>query len=225
MRKNLFMTISLFLLSFLNGPLVAEHPAQIVIVRHGEGEHNLSLVLSSQTKEEGGMDHCLTAIGREQVAKTAQNLLDLGFNQETVGLVLVSPLLRTRQTAQILTDYGVCSQDVIQIDGRIREQIHQDWEGRCVTDIYALFPDVHDWASEVEGSARNGGETLESMKNRLESVLNELSQWDPSNGHVILVMHGFPSTLLLSLHGDAPVTQLRTAEAKIIPFPAFAKDR
>lgn len=197
--------------------------AQLVVMRHGEGEHNLQHVLSSLTKEEGGVDHCLTEKGKCQVIETARTLLEAGFTKETVGLVLVSPLLRTRQTAQILADCGVCSESSMQIEERIREQVQKDWEGKFIGDISSATQNARDWMEEASISAQHGGESLESIQLRLTSLLDELSEWDSSKGHVILVMHGYTGLVFLDLHGEALDKKLKTAEAKIISLPSIRK--
>lgn len=124
--KSLFLTIALFAIC------VNLESSQLVIVRHGQGWHNIGDVYSSWTEAEGGADHPLTKKGQQQVAATAQKLLDQGINHETVGLVLVSPLRRTRQTAQILMEHGVFSEKVLEIENRIREPQARDLEGLAV---------------------------------------------------------------------------------------------
>ncbi|MBS0625908.1 MAG: histidine phosphatase family protein [Verrucomicrobia bacterium] len=192
--------------------------AKLVVIRHGEGDHNLQFVISSWTQEEGGVDHALTEKGRRQVAETAQKLLEQGINKENVGLVLVSPMRRTRQTAQILADWGVCDESRIYIEERIREAVAQEWEGKHVGKIHAALPDFKNWLAEVQASADHGGEPPSSVEDRIGAVLAELSAWDPANGHVLLVMHGFPSMVLLQLHGDGSSPKLETAEARVLPL-------
>lgn len=122
MRCIVFLALSLVF------PCLVQASSQIIFVRHGEGEHNVTETLSSWTHEEGGTDHSLALKGEAQVTQTASSLLQKGIAKDTVRLVLVSPLLRTRQTAQILVDMGVCSAEVIQIENRIREQVHGELE-------------------------------------------------------------------------------------------------
>ena len=194
--------------------ITALDAATLIVLRHGEGEHNLLQVISTWTKEEGGADHSLTAKGKDQVSKTAQKLLKQGINQETVGLVLVSPLQRTRQTAQILVNYGICSEKTIQIEERIREPVAKDWEGNFFDDFHSLCPELEKWSNRTRDSAQHGGESQKSVQKRIESVLDQLSEWKSVNGHIILVTHGFPSQILFEL---LEITlQLKTAEAKIL---------
>ncbi|MBI3236589.1 MAG: histidine phosphatase family protein [Chlamydiales bacterium] len=199
----------------LCGKLAALDNPKLVVVRHGEGEHNLLHIYSTWTKSEGGTDHCLTEKGRLQVIATAQRLLEQGFNKESVGLVLVSPLLRTCETAQILADCGVCSENMILIEERIREPLAKDWEGISTP---PKQPDEDRWMAVVNASALHGGETAESIYQRIKSIITDISQWDPSRGHVILVTHGYPSRVLLEICGEQNIN-LDTAEARVLPFP------
>lgn len=211
-RKRFFAIASLFMLIFC-GKLSALD-SKLVIIRHGEGEHNQLHIYSTWTQEEGGVDHPLTEKGKLQVAKTAQKLFEQGFNRETVGLVLVSPLLRTRQTAQILVDKGICSEKMIFLEERIREPRAQDWEGASTP---PKQPHEDRWTAIVEASALHRGETVKAIEQRLESVLTKLSQWDPAKGHVILVTHGYPSQILLKIYGEKN-THVDTGEARILPL-------
>ncbi len=197
--------------------------AKLVVLRHGQGEHNIQHVLSSLTKEEGGVDHSLTENGKAQVAQTAQMLLDAGINKKTVGLVLVSPLRRTRQTAQILVDSGVCLEKHIRIDPRIREQIQTNWEGMFVGEIPNVTPSLKDWSEEAKKAAEHGAESLEAIQDRLHSILQEISKRDEQDGHVILVMHGYTGMVLLEICGEPLSKKLETAEAKIVSLPRYSQ--
>jgi broad specificity phosphatase PhoE len=203
------------------GRLIAVDSPNVVIIRHGEGEHNHLHLYSSWTKSEGGVDHCLTEVGKQQVATTAQSLLSQGFNKETVGLVLVSPMMRTHETAQILVDHGVCSQDVVMMEELIREPVAKDCEGAPTP---PKRPNEDRWTAIVNASAQHGGETVEAIYQRIEKVFDRLSNWDRSKGHVILVTHGFPSQTLFKIYNERGVIHepnilLNTAEAKVVPFP------
>lgn len=210
------MRYIVFLSLWFAYPWIAQGSSQIIFVRHGEGEHNVIETFSSWTREEGGTDHSLTLKGQSQVAQTAFDLLQNGITKDTVGLVLVSPLLRTRQTAQILVDMGVCSPEVIQVEERIREQVHGELEGFTLSKIRLLFPQMNGWEDEVAASAASGGESRASLHKRLAAVLDELAALDLEKKAVILVMHGYPIATLLDLLGF-PGQQPKTGEALCLP--------
>ncbi|MDO4871039.1 MAG: phosphoglycerate mutase family protein [Candidatus Saccharibacteria bacterium] len=81
----------------------------IIFMRHGEAEDNVSELLSSN------LLRCstLTQNGKQQVIDSA-NLL------EQVDKIYVSPLIRTLQTAKIVAENQKNKIDII-IDDRIRE--------------------------------------------------------------------------------------------------------
>lgn len=210
-RKTYWISALLFYCTILS----ASDGGSLVIIRHGEGEHIHQHVYSSWTENEGGIDHPLTEKGKQEVAETARQLLAQGINKDNVGLVLVSPMRRTKQTAQVLIEQGVCSEKVIQIEELIREPVAGDWEGGPTPPKNS---NENRWKEVVAASAQHGGEALDSIQARIEKVIKNLSQWDPSKGHVILVTHGYPSMLLLELLGQ-PDQSLVTAEAKVLLLP------
>lgn len=64
------------------------------LVRHGEAENNVLGLLNSGT---GKKEYPLTETGREMVARTAEFL-----KPEAIDFIVSSPVLRARQTAEIL---------------------------------------------------------------------------------------------------------------------------
>lgn len=66
------------------------------LVRHGEAENNVLGLLNSGT---GKREYPLTETGRQMVAKTA-----LYLRNENPDFIVSSPVLRARQTAEILHD-------------------------------------------------------------------------------------------------------------------------
>ncbi|MES2344896.1 MAG: phosphoglycerate mutase family protein [Chlamydiota bacterium] len=218
-------TFYIFFLLILSGNLIALDDPKVAIMRHGEGEHNLLHIYSTWTKEEGGIDHSLTEAGKQQVTATAQKLLSQGFNKETVGLVLVSPLQRTRETAQILIDNGVCSENMLMIEDLIREPRAENWEGKPSPPklLNDTRSDEVRWQATIDASALHGGETTESIRLRIEEIIHRLSQWDASRGHVILISHGYTAQVFLKTYGEEKVT-LNTAEARILSFPNLKQE-
>jgi broad specificity phosphatase PhoE len=214
------MILPIFSLLALTAPLLAQTPS-LVVMRHGDGEHVVQGVFSTLLKEEGGVDNSLTIKGRTEVKETAQRLLELGFNEKSVSLVLVSPMQRTQETAQILVDCNVCSQESLRIDARIREPLAKAWEGKVKKTIPEFAMPFSNWVEEVDVCGRAGGETSQELLHRVESVMQTVSELDPMRGHIIFVTHGAIASVILSLHGS--LESVKTAEAKIFPFPQKSK--
>ena len=192
----------------------------LVVLRHGHGEHLISGVFSSLTEEGGGVDHHLTEQGCAEVTRTAQDLLKKGINRDNVKLVLVSPLNRTKETAQILVDCGVCAPEVLQLEDKIREHMSNHLEGLVKKSLLEPGKDF-EWVRErdfLEFLADRGAESLEDLFARIDSVLDFLENLSPSEGHIILVTHGAIVSTISSLYGDESPTA--TAEARIFPLPS-----
>ena len=63
----------------------------------------------------------LTEEGQKQSRDLAKELLAQGFNNNNILYVFVSPLPRTRQTADALVKSGVVSKDKVIADNRLIE--------------------------------------------------------------------------------------------------------
>lgn len=203
-----------FCLLAISAQLLAFTPS-LVVMRHGEGEHNVQGVFSGLTIEEGGVDHPLTDAGRSEVGKTAEGLLERGINRETVSLMLVSPLQRTRETAQILIDRGVSSQEAMVIDPRIREYLFGEWEGQAKQGTFSS------WMEEVNACIQVGGETLPEIFERIQSAIDFVKEQILEEKHVIFVTHGAIASTILNFYGEP--TNIQTAEAKVLPLEEIAK--
>lgn len=72
---------------------------ELYLIRHG-----IATERGTETKDE---ERSLTELGREKTRKVASRLQKLGFRFDSI---LTSPLVRSRQTAEILREYGLSSQ-------------------------------------------------------------------------------------------------------------------
>ncbi len=70
--------------------------AQLYLIRHG--------IAAERTEYTNDVDRPLTQIGREKTTKVAQRLKAIGVNFE---VILTSPLVRARQTAEIFQQVGL----------------------------------------------------------------------------------------------------------------------
>ncbi len=139
-------------------------PTKIIAVRHGEGTHNVAGVYSGQIDS----PHELTKKGKAEVAARAKTL-------PKPDIIIASPLLRTRQTAQIIAD-GVGYTDEIIIDDRFKEPNFGDLEGKKLVGFLA----------------REGNKTTEKQAEvlaRVEEFWREVSE-KYQGKTVIVVGHG-----------------------------------
>lgn len=154
----------------------------IFILRHGQTEWNL------EQRLQGSLDSPLTALGVEQ-ATMQQRLLSDVFAREKPQVV-VSPLGRTRQTAETALK-GHTLQFPPKFDARIAEISAGLWEGLERREIKQRWPDSQRATCDFEyytGAA--GGEGEQKLRERCSSFLSELST------PTVLITHGICSVML-----------------------------
>ena len=145
--------------------------SQIVLVRHGSTEWS---VLGKHT---GRTDIPLTSDG-ERGARALRPMLD----GRPFGLVLVSPLLRARSTADLA---GLASYD---IDPDLAEWDYGAIDGRTTAEISEGLG--RPWSIWQDGVEAGGGESLTSLAARARRVLARAEACLESGADVALVGHG-----------------------------------
>lgn len=153
------------------------------LVRHGEAEHNVKSVCSSFPETVG---YPLTEKGREQVAKAAAILA-----AEEVEVIISSPMLRTRQTAEILAE---ATQLPVLFDDRLRETDFGIFEGKPFATFLEKYRDP---VSRISPDADDGVEGYIGIRNRLTMLLQDVKE-KYTGKKVVLVSHG---DTLEQLHG------------------------
>ena len=168
----------------------------IILMRHGEAEHNVEDRFNSAPGHPAYAIKPLTSLGQEQARKSGDELLEKGISSESICRILVSPLPRTQETAGIVAEKLLVPDVKMQtIDELIESQIGER-EGQKISDYNEPDP----WFPE--NPERFGGETYAQVEQRvrsvLESVLND-SDCDLNNQYVLLVSHGVPLYVMLDL--------------------------
>lgn len=125
---------------------------EIILVRHGRTDANAKGLLS------GRLDVALDDRGRAQAAAAAAAM-------PAPDLVVSSPLLRTRQTAEA---FGMA----VEVDAAWIELDYGEWDGRPIGDV----PDEA-WAAWRADSdfAPPGGESLTRLTARVHDALDDLA--------------------------------------------------
>ena len=148
--------------------------ALIILVRHGQTDENVSGKISGQGPAP------LNARGRQQAEATAGVLKDLGVDR-----ILTSPVLRARQTADILAEHlQVETEDV----DDLREVEYGDWEGKHFRDIRS-DPIAQQVFNDPIKAVFPNGEGLQNVQQRGVRVIESTRQRYPQ-GVIILVSHG-----------------------------------
>ncbi|HEX3827064.1 MAG TPA: histidine phosphatase family protein [Sporichthyaceae bacterium] len=163
-----------------------EH-GRVVLIRHGETEWSLT------GRHTGRTDVPLTAAG-EAAARALRTAL-AGW---TPALVVVSPLMRARRTAEL------AGLSVAGVDARLAEWDYGLVEGRTSAEVNAerAAAGRPDWSLWQEGAP--DGESPEQVGARVDSLLAELPG-ALERGDVALVAHGHVLRVLAARWLGEPV--------------------
>jgi probable phosphoglycerate mutase len=162
---------------------------KLYFVRHGESEANTLHVISNRESSFG-----LTALGRRQAQALATSLKDV-----PITAIFSSPILRARETAEILSaalhltyqvtealreyDCGILEEKSDEASWQLHREIAADWVWQ---DNYGRKPE--------------GGESFLDIQNRFLPFVKNLTQdgWQRDD-HSLLVGHGGLFHLMLPL--------------------------
>jgi broad specificity phosphatase PhoE len=141
-------------------------PPRVHLVRHGATEWSVS------GQHTGRTDIPLTEEGRRQAERLGARLA-----RERFALVLVSPLARARETAEI-AGFG----DAAEVDPDLVEWDYGDYDGLTAVEIRRDRPGWTPWNGGFPG-----GETLEEVAARADRVVARIRA---AEGDVALFAHG-----------------------------------
>ena len=191
----------------------------LVFIRHGEGEHNVEHIFNSNPENSGYRPVKLTEYGREQVRETSNQLIEAGISGDNVCKVVVSPLPRTIETADIVMGKLQIPRFLREVDPRAIEQDAGDREGQD----YRQYKEPDFWFPKAPKSY--GGETRSEMQSRMNSLILSIvndRDCDLNKQFVIVVSHGSPLLLAQELMGLGD-ERLETAGYRIIPISQVQK--
>jgi isoleucyl-tRNA synthetase len=153
------------------------------VMRHGEAQSNLAKIIEST----GDPDNHLTEKGREDTKKTAELLKEKGIDR-----IVVSPFLRTQETAQIVADVlGI--KDVV-TDDRLRENNVGVWSGKTVE----AYLEANGRLEFLRYSHRpEGGETHGEILNRMMAAL-EAQELECEGKSILFITHGGPARMMIA---------------------------
>jgi broad specificity phosphatase PhoE len=178
---------------------------QLIVIRHGEAGNNIEKVYNSNPEHPNYKILNLTEAGILASQKTAMDLIDRGFSNANIVAVLVSPLPRTKQTADILVQQGLVSKDKIILDKRLIEINAGELEGK---------PTFPNWKPSFAKDYH--AESEEQVKNRIKEFYDSILDQYPQ-GNIIVVTHALASQDLLELVTHQ-IVKLNTGEAKVVPL-------
>lgn len=194
-----------------------------MVMRHGEAQSNIEHVFDST----GRPDNHLTERGRQAVLESALTLK----KKTDIDLIIVSPLLRTRETAGVVQNAFALPDTAVLVDERLRELGVGVYEGRSILDYRAHFSHMGDAFENVP----EGAETYLQVRQRVGEFLFEIER-RYTGKKILIVTHECPAWLLHTvverMSMEECVTDandelyLRAAEYKelsFMPYPHNAK--
>jgi probable phosphoglycerate mutase len=180
----------------------AEPPTQLIFLRHGETPHTVEKRFSGS----GGDDPALSDTGRAQAHAASEYLSRIGG----VDAIVVSPMRRTRQTAEIVAA-GLGLEPIV--DDGWREVSFGDWDGHTFAEIQQKWPDAMNAWLESTAVAPPGGESFDLCARRARSARDGLLAKYPGKT-VVVVTHVTPIKLMVRAVLQAPMSSLFRMELR-----------
>ena len=155
---------------------------RIVLIRHGETDWNVD------GRYQGQADPPLNKKGWLQARQLAEQL-----QGAKIGVLYTSPLLRAKQTADIVARH---LEIPLHVEPRLME-IHQgDWQTRLRAEIESLYPDLfRRWETEPWQVTPPKGEHLSQVQKRVDTAIEEILARHPGE-KVGVVAHRIPIALI-----------------------------
>ena len=176
--------------------MAESEPCTFYIVRHGETEWNVRLII------QGHLNSKLTARGEAQARALVEQFHDIPLTS-----VVSSDLGRAQRTAEVVArDHGFS----LKTSPMLREKYLGAFQGRSVEELRAAYPNWDRFADEESHHFKLQGEE-ESNAEVVERVLQFLLQTarEHPGGSVLVVTHGGPMRYLLVHQGYATYASLR----------------
>lgn len=140
----------------------------IILIRHGESEDNIRKAYSTDETR-------LTKTGRDQIVETRDKLQGLNYNK-----VFISPIYRTKETAEILNLDGVEESSIRELDFGI-------FKGKTFHEISDIYPEeTKEWNDDIFYYSIPQGESINDGYERISEFLDRISK---EKENVVLITH------------------------------------
>jgi isoleucyl-tRNA synthetase len=148
------------------------------IMRHGQAQSNINNIIDVGSNK----NNHLTEEGREQVLKTAKQL-----NKKNIDLVIYSPVLRTKETANIVAkEIGLSGNNIVS-DERIREIDTGVFDGRPIEEYRSYFSNI---VEKVTKRPKDGENVLD-VKKRVTGFLYDVDK-KYKDKNILIISHEYP---------------------------------
>jgi broad specificity phosphatase PhoE/ribonuclease HI len=178
----------------------------VILLRHGVTAHTAERRFSGP----GGEDPGLNGEGVEQVRRAATSLGRRGG----IDAIVSSPLRRTLESA---AEVAIALETEVVVEDGFREASFGEWDGLTVAEVEERWPtELEAWVGSPD-VAPPGGESMTSVRERVERSLEEMLT-SHRGRTVVIVSHVNPIKLAVRYCLDAPfdvVNRLLVAPASL----------
>lgn len=134
---------------------------RLLLIRHG------ATTLSAEDRFAGATDVQLSEEGRAQATALGERLMS-----EALSAIYVSPMGRTRETAQLASGGRSVT---LNVEDGLREINHGRWEQKTRAEVEASFPDEYaSWEADPFTFAPEGGESGAAVMARALPVIRKI---------------------------------------------------
>jgi ribonuclease H / adenosylcobalamin/alpha-ribazole phosphatase len=177
-------------------------PTLMLLGRHGATEFSLEKRFSGR----GGADVGLAPVGVAQAEALAAEIVA----RDGVDVVITSPLLRTRQTAQIVADATAAE---VLIHDDLAECSFGEWDGFTFDEVQRSWPaQLQAWLASTD-VAPPGGESFAACRDRVDAARRQMLA-EHAGQRIAVISHVTPIKLMVGLCIDAPLHSLYRMELR-----------
>lgn len=178
----------------------------LYFVRHGQTNWN------AETRFQGTRDIPLNDVGRGQASRNGKALKDI-VDPSKVNFI-ASPLMRTRETMEIVRREMGLAAAAYETDDRLKELSFGDWEGRTVSELEETQSELWEDRQKNKWLFRPPqGESYKDLAERLRGWVEEIK------GPLVVVSHGGVNRglrFLLSDHDSETLANASIPQDKIM---------
>ena len=174
------------------------------LARHGESDHNVNNFLSADNTVISN----LTEKGRTQIEEVAKKM-----KGQKIDMIFSSPLIRTKDTAEMIaTEIGFDKNEII-FDDRITETKTGIINGQSVKEYQKLFKNVLD----KFGISPEGGETVSDIRRRVGDFIYDInSKYHDKN--ILIITHEYPVWAFMAVKDGMNNEQMAEIKKQNVDF-------
>jgi isoleucyl-tRNA synthetase len=161
---------------------------KLILVRHGEAENNVKHIISGACDK-----YHLTEKGHQEIEAAAEKIKTAIAGDEAKTVVFVSPVLRTRESAEIITKKLGLD---FKVENDLREMEFGPWNDCCEDDLdvndelrqqYIKLTEREKWSFKRGGTGENSAEVSNRVYAWFKKILKE-----QQGKTIVVISHGDP---------------------------------